>query len=155
MSAGGLVLAESGEYSAVLRYTPRLSSEGSHDPLRHENDKGGAIELAAIHFRQVDLHRGFAATRFPQPYSYHHLGNYGTAAQSLLFNPLMKAGFDAGFHQFDIYKFTLENTKFYQTTRPYTELAYMLGSKAEQLIDLKHILNQDEECSLLLFYYFL
>lgn len=81
-------------------------------------------------------------TRYPLPFYYHHLGNYGTAAQSLLFNPLMKAGFDAGFHQYDIYKFTVENTKFYQTTRPYTELGYMLGSKAEQLINLTHTQNK-------------
>ena len=82
--------------------------------------------------RIIDSSINDFTTRFPQPYFYHNLGNYGTAAQSLLFNPLMKAGFDAGFHQYDMYKFTLENTKFFQTTRPYTELAYLLGSKAEQ-----------------------
>lgn len=92
--------------------------------------------------RTIDSSINDFTTRFPQPYTYHHLGNYGTAAQSLLFNPLMKAGFDAGFHQFDMYNFTLENTKFYQTTRPYTELAYMLGSKSEQLVDLKHTQNR-------------
>ncbi len=81
-------------------------------------------------------------TRFPMPYTAHDLGNYGSAAQSMLFSPLMKPGFDAGFHQFDIYKFTVENTKFYQTTRPYTEFGYMLGSKSEQLIDLKHTQNR-------------
>ena len=76
--------------------------------------------------RTIDSSLNDFTTRFPQPYYYHHLGNYGTAAQSFLFNPLMKAGFDAGFHQYDMYKFTIENTKFYQTTRPYTELAYLL-----------------------------
>lgn len=81
-------------------------------------------------------------TRFPLPYYYHNLGNYGTAAQSYLFNPLMKAGFDAGFHQFDVYGFNLANTKLYQSTRPYTELAYVLGSKAEQLIDITHTQNK-------------
>ncbi|MGL6069247.1 MAG: putative porin, partial [Sediminibacterium sp.] len=81
-------------------------------------------------------------TRFPLPYTYHTLGNYGTAAQSLIFQPNLKAGFDPGFHQYDIYKFTLENTKFYQTTRPYTELAYALASKSEQLVDLVHTQNK-------------
>ncbi len=92
--------------------------------------------------RTIDSSINDFTTRFPMPYTYHHLGNYGTAAQSLLFNPLMKAGFDAGFHQYDIYQFSLANTKFYQTTRPYTELAYALGSKAEQLIDIKHTQNR-------------
>lgn len=92
--------------------------------------------------RTLDSSINDFTTRFPLPYYYHTLGNYGTAAQSFLFNPLMKAGFDAGFHQYDIYKFSLENTKFYQTTRPYTELAYLLGSKAEQLINLVHTQNK-------------
>lgn len=92
--------------------------------------------------RTIDSSLNDFTTRFPQPYYYHHLGNYGTAAQSFLFNPLMKAGFDAGFHQYDMYKFTVENTKFYQTTRPYTELAYLLGTKAEQLINLIHTQNR-------------
>ena len=70
-----------------------------------------------------------------------------TASESLFFNPLMKAGFDAGFHQFDIYKFTLENTKFFQTTRPYTELAYVIGSKAEQLLSFTHIQNKKSNLS--------
>ena len=81
-------------------------------------------------------------TRFPMPFTHYHLGNFGTAAKSMLFSPLMKTGFDAGFHVFDVYKFTLENTRFYQTTRPYTELGYLLGTKAEQLIDLKHTQNR-------------
>ena len=88
--------------------------------------------------RKLDSSINDFTTRFPLPYYYHHLGNYGTAAQSFFFNPLMKAGFDAGFHQYDVYDFTIESTKLYQTTRPYTELAYVLGSKAEQLINPVH-----------------
>jgi hypothetical protein len=34
----------------------------------------------------------------------------------------MKAGWDAGFHSFDIYKIKLEDTRFFNTTRPFTEL---------------------------------
>jgi hypothetical protein len=68
--------------------------------------------------------------------TYHTLGTYGAPAQSYFFNPVMKAGWDPGFHQFDTYNFTTENTKFYQTTKPYSELAYLLGSKAEQLVSV-------------------
>ncbi|GAC1440740.1 MAG: hypothetical protein NVSMB63_07550 [Sediminibacterium sp.] len=70
------------------------------------------------------------------------MGNYGTAAQSYLFNPQMKPGFDPGFHQYDIYQYTIENTRFYETTRPYTELSYLLGTKAEQIINLTHTQNR-------------
>lgn len=92
--------------------------------------------------RTIDSSINDFTTRFPLPYTYHHMGVYGTSTESFLFNPLLKAGFDAGFHQFDSYKFTVENTRFFQTTRPYTEFAYLLGSKAEQLIDLKHTQNK-------------
>jgi hypothetical protein len=54
----------------------------------------------------------------------------------------MQSGWDAGFHQFDIYNFILENTKIYQTTRPYTEIAYLIGNKAEQLLDFMNTQNR-------------
>jgi hypothetical protein len=92
--------------------------------------------------RKIDSSINDFALRFPQPYTYVNLGNYGTAAHSLLFNPVMKPGWDAGLHQFDIYNLKIEDTKFFQTTRPYTELAYMLGSKAEQYIDILHTQNR-------------
>ncbi len=92
--------------------------------------------------RTVDSSINDFTTRFPLPYYYHTLGNYSTASQSFFFNPLMKPGFDAGFHQYDVYAFTLEGTKLYQTTRPYTELAYVLGSKAEQLVNVVHTQNR-------------
>lgn len=92
--------------------------------------------------RTLDSSINDFTTRFPLPYFYHHLGNYGTAAESFLFNPIMKPGFDAGFHQYDVYGFNLENTRLFQTTRPYTELAYVLGSKAEQLINVVHTQNK-------------
>ncbi|MES2005785.1 MAG: putative porin [Bacteroidota bacterium] len=92
--------------------------------------------------RTLDSSINDFTTRFPLPYYYHSLGNYSTASQSFFFNPLMKPGFDAGFHQYDIYAFTLEGTKLFQTTRPYTELAYVLGSKAEQLVNIVHTQNR-------------
>jgi hypothetical protein len=54
---------------------------------------------------------------------------------------MLRPGFDPGFHSFDIYRFTIEQTRFFQTTRPYTELAYMLGSNAEQMVNIVHTQN--------------
>jgi hypothetical protein len=75
------------------------------------------------------------------PYYYHWLGNLGSPAQSMLFLPSMKAGFDAGFHAYDAYKWKLENARFFTTTRPYTELGYVLGSKLQQVIEVMHTQN--------------
>jgi hypothetical protein len=53
----------------------------------------------------------------------------------------MKSGWDAGFHAFDIYKWTTDRTRFFNTTRPYSELNYLLGTRAEQLIEVLHTQN--------------
>ena len=45
---------------------------------------------------------------FPIPTSWQYLGNNGAAATPLIFQPYMKPGWDAGFHAFDVYRFTLE-----------------------------------------------
>lgn len=70
-----------------------------------------------------------------------HLGNNGTASRSLLFSPLMTPGWDPGFHAFDMYSFSLADTRFMTTTKPYTQLTYLLGSKAEQNIGVLHSQN--------------
>ena len=129
------------------------------DSLQRRDRNADSITIFYHYFdstrlRTLDSSINDFTTRFPLPYYYHTLGNYGTAAQSFFFNPRMKAGFDAGFHQYDVYQFTAENTKFYQTTRPYTELAYVLGSKAEQLINFVHTQNKKSNFNFSLEYRF-
>ncbi len=90
--------------------------------------------------------------RFPLPSTHIVLGNTGTAAKSLLFSPLLTAGWDPGLHALDIYKWKLEEVKFFSTTRPYSELAYQLASKSEQLIELMHTQNIKPNWNFLLKY---
>jgi hypothetical protein len=120
---------------------------GSDTSLRHRDPAEDSI---TIYYRYLDSTRihyldnsiNDFSTRFPLPYHYVHNGNLGNAARSYLFEPRMKTGFDIGFHAFDVYRFKIEETKIYQTTRPYTELGYMLGSKAEQMIHILHTQNK-------------
>jgi hypothetical protein len=70
-----------------------------------------------------------------------YLGNVGTASHSLLFQPRMRSGWNPGFHAFDVYKLRLENMRFFNTTRPYTELGYVLGSQTQQIIQIMHTQN--------------
>lgn len=67
---------------------------------------------------------------FPIPPTNIYLGNTGTATKSILFSPYLKAGWNPGFHALDVYKWKLENVQFFNTTRPYTELGYLLGARA-------------------------
>jgi hypothetical protein len=79
--------------------------------------------------------------RFPVPATAVFLGNTGNASKSILFSPNSGAGWDPGFHAFDIYKWKLEKVRFFNTTRPYSELNYLLGSRVEQIIELLHTQN--------------
>ncbi|MEI6189216.1 MAG: putative porin [Chitinophagia bacterium] len=85
---------------------------------------------------------------YPLPYTYYNLGNLGAAGKSYFAQPINNAGFDAGFHAYDTYNYTLEQTPFYQTTRPYTELGYLLGGKGEQLIEVKHTQNKKQQLNI-------
>jgi hypothetical protein len=72
------------------------------------------------------------------PSNYLYLGNNGAAATPLIFAPFAKAGWDAGFHAYDIYKFKLEETRFYKTNRPYSIFSYQLAGGKEQMIRAFH-----------------
>lgn len=132
-------------YDSQGRIIPANTTPGQ-DSLKHRDSNEDSI---TIYFKYFDSSRmngldtsvNDFSTRFPVPNHYVTLGNVGAAAHSLFFNPIVKPGFDAGFHAFDTYRFTTEDTKFYQTTRPYTELGYLLGSKAEQTINIVHTQN--------------
>jgi len=130
---------------SVTRGVNNTRQQGN-DSLKHRT---GLEDSITIRFRYLDSSRLLSfdsaiydfSKRLPLPATYYNLGNLGNAANNYLFSPYMKAGWDAGFHSYDIYRLTLEGTRFYNTTRPYSELGYMLGSKAEQLINLVHTQN--------------
>ncbi len=137
-----------------------IRSSGGKDSLQRRDRFADSITIFykyfdSTRFRTIDSSISNFGNRFPVPYTHDHLGNLGTAARSLLFSPFIQAGWDAGFHQYDIYKYTIENTKFYQTTRPYTELGYLLGGRSEQLIDLMHTQNRKSNFNFSLEYRFI
>jgi len=79
--------------------------------------------------------------RFPIPAHHVFLGNNGNASRSILFSPDMNSGWDHGFHTYDAYRWKPEAIRFFNTTRPYTELAYLLGGRTEQIIEVTHTQN--------------
>ncbi|MEP7258056.1 MAG: putative porin, partial [Flavitalea sp.] len=134
----------------LMRRLPRggggAGKSGAGDSLQHRDAYADSITIS---FRYLDSTRmqKFDSSitdfskRYPVPWQYIHLGNLGTPARSLIFSPLMKPGWDMGFHGFDIYNFTDNQTRFYNTTRPYSEFNYQLGSKLEQIIEVVHTQN--------------
>lgn len=122
------------------------SGGGSGDSLRHRDSNEDSITIS---FRYLDSTRSYKldssvgdfTRRFPIPATHIFLGNTGNATKSLLFSPEFTAGFDAGFHAFDVYKWKLEKIRFFNTTRPFSEINYLLGSRVEQIIELLHTQN--------------
>ena len=60
---------------------------------------------------------------------YANAGNTGTAAYPLVFSPNKSTGFNLGYNQYDLYRYTKDSAKYYQVIRPYTELMIMIGLK--------------------------
>ncbi|MFZ1313645.1 MAG: putative porin, partial [Chitinophagaceae bacterium] len=122
------------------------SGSGSTDSLQRRNKMEDSITIS---FRYLDSTKSYKldstvtdfTRRFPLPATYINLGNTGNAARSLLFSPNFNTGFDPGFHAFDVYKWKMSDVRFFNTTRPYSELNYMLGSRVEQMISLLHTQN--------------
>ena len=128
----------------------RFSTGSSSDSLTRRDPNEDSITISYRFFDStnqygIDTSINDFNKLFPLPYTYADLGNIGTPAQSLLFRPLnMQPGWDPGFHMFDVYKYNLAGTKYYTTTRPFTTLGYVMGSKAEQIIDVLHTQNRKE-----------
>ncbi len=145
-----------GQEGAVQKIGDRLAtgiqgiqgSTGRADTIGfvHRDDKKDSI---AITYKYLDSIRSipFDSTindfdkYFSVPSTYQYLGNNGAAAYPLIYSPNARPGWDAGFHAFDIYKFTLEGSKFYKTNKPFTQLGYQLASGKEQMIKALHTQN--------------
>jgi hypothetical protein len=96
-------------------------------------------DSSRIHFLDSSVNDYYK--RYAVPISNVLLGNLGAPTKSLIFSPNLNPGFDQGIHGYDNYRFTIQNTRVFQTTRPYTELGYLLGPRAEQTIQVLHTQN--------------
>lgn len=148
--SAGLVTTASAQRGAFDRIRGMGNSFGGGggraDSIAHRT---GLEDSITINFRFLDSTRmrGFDSTiydftkKVPLPWYHINLGNFGNASRSLLFTPIMQAGWDHGFHVYDNYNFTVGETRFFNTTRPYTEMNYLLGSRSEQMINIIHTQN--------------
>jgi len=136
-----------------IRGMPKISSGGmksggGNDSLQFEKRDFSADSVTVI-FRYLDSARFNAMDssindfykRIALKPEHISLGNIGNAIRPVLFSPNMKAGWDPGFHAFDPFALTIANTRFMNTTKPYTELQYIIGSKLEQQVGILHTQN--------------
>ena len=114
--------------------------------FEHRDDKKDSITISykfldSVRINPLDSSINDFDKYFSVPSTYQYLGNHGAAAYSLVYQPNLKPGWDAGFHAFDVYRYKLEETKFYKTTKPLTQLGYQLASGKEQMIKALHTQN--------------
>lgn len=112
----------------------------------HRDDRKDSISISykyldSVRSNNLDSSINDFDKYFSAPSTWQSLGNHGAAGYSLVYSPNTKTGWDAGFHAFDAYRFNLETTKFYRTTKPYTNLGYQLASGKEQMIKAFHTQN--------------
>lgn len=126
--------------------TKIISNKNDSTGFQHRDDRKDSITIS---YRFLDSVRNVTIDSsindfdkyFSVPSSWQYLGNNGAAAYPLIYTPNLKPGWDAGFHAFDVYMFTLEGTKLYKTTKPYSMLGYQLASGKEQMIKAFHTQN--------------
>ena len=114
--------------------------------FKHRDDLADSITISYRYLDSLRIIRLDSSINdfnkfFSVPANYVTLGNNGSAGYPVLFTPWLKAGWDAGFHAYDAYRFTIDNTKFYKTTRPFSQLSYLLASGKEQFINILHTQN--------------
>ena len=122
------------------------TSPGGNDSIRARNRFEDSVTVTVYYLDSVrgsrlDTSIADFSRRFSIAAHHVYLGNLGTATRSILFSPSSRTGWDPGFHAFDVYKWQLEKVRFFNATRPYTELGYVLGSRAEQTIEVFHTQN--------------
>lgn len=149
-----LLALQTNAQEKIFRNVPRVgqnigrmnTSGTTSDSLRHRDRNEDSITIyyryldSSQHYRMDSSINDFTA-RFPIPATNIYLGNLGTASRSILFSPGLKPGWDPGFHVFDAYKWKPASVRFFNTTRPYSELNYLLGSRTEQIIEVMHTQN--------------
>lgn len=127
-----------------------MQSSKKPDSLQRRDKYADSITIYYKLYNQNDILKLDSSVNdffvhYPIPYTSYNLGNLGSASNSYLFKPKTNVGWDAGFHSFDTYLYTLEQTPFYQTTRPFTEFGYLLGAKGEQMVEVKHTQNKKQQ----------
>ncbi|MBI3883815.1 MAG: hypothetical protein HY305_06300, partial [Sphingobacteriales bacterium] len=135
-----------GSMSSGVGSMGKSKSDSLGIPFEHRDDAKDSITIS---YRYLDSTRNNRLDGslddfykyFTVPATQQYLGNNGTAGYSLIYKPYMKAGWDAGFHAFDAYKYTLEDTRFFKTSKPFSQLSYQLASGKEQVIKVLHTQN--------------
>ena len=75
-------------------------------------------------------------------WDYMHLGISGSAAQPIVYQPLLRRGFDLGWHQYDLYLKSADDIPFYRHETAFTNVGYsQLGEQNNSFFTLQFSRN--------------
>lgn len=128
------IVSDSVKISYPLNYTYLFSFSDSIEYLNWDDSSLTFIHRYAFHKYGLEWHNG----------------NIGLS-RTYLFHNYQKSdfGFRLGLNAFDNYFFSSEPLKIFQTKRPYSEVAVVLGSSKEQIARLLHTQNVNERWNIL------
>jgi Putative porin len=69
---------------------------------------------------------------------YFNLGSVTSAAYPSVYQPVLRSGLDIGLHQFDIYQLKNSDIRFYQQTKPFTDVFYSGNEQTNAQIETKY-----------------
>jgi len=126
-----------------------LQNAPQRDTSNKTNSADWKDESARIYYRKLNSEKKyipdtsihhFQRRSFSQPW-YTNTGNSGSPQYNMLFTPEYRMGPALGYHVYDRYRFHTDSLCYYNTTRPYSEFLYQLGSKIEQQVAIMHTQN--------------
>ncbi|PPK88401.1 putative beta-barrel porin [Neolewinella xylanilytica] len=87
------------------------------------------------------------------PFDYATLGQIGSAAYRMRYEPEYRRGLEIGLRQFDLYRLNVDNLDFYRLERPFTYLRYLRGSEQQDgMLEARFSRNFADGVNLLLGY---
>lgn len=110
--------------------TGKPSTQNDTWYLGSEPDKHYVIDSTIYHIEEYNIIQRKGA-------DYTNAGNFGSASYPLVFEVNRSTGFNPGYNQFDLYRYSKDSAKYYQVIRPYTELTMIVGLKNEQMFQGK------------------
>lgn len=114
--------------------------------FEHRDDSKDSVSISFVLLDSISRHHLDSSIDdfdhyYSAPSNYVVLGNNGAASRPIIFKPITTSGFDNGFHSFDVYKLDFSQSRFYNTTKPFTAINYQLASGKEQMIKVLHTQN--------------
>ena len=102
---------------------------------------GDTLDVAYFYLQNPEVEYAFKDTTLEEfiqfdpvrkrDFDFANLGNLGSAHRSLFYQPSFYKGFRVGFQQFELYKTTTEQLKFYKLRKAFTDAFYSQGATQE------------------------